>query len=310
MAPRIHVIINPAAGGQSPILNTLNTVFGEAGAEWDVSLTKENGDGRRFAEEAVAAGADIVAAYGGDGTVADVASGLVGSGVPLGILPGGTANVLSGEFRIPQELGAACALLTGTGRIRTVDVGRVNDHYFLLRVGIGFEAAMVAGADRTLKERLGPLAYGLAALQALREPDVSAYRIKLDDNEIECTGLTCIIANSGNLGAPGLSFAPNVKVDDGLLDVIVVRRADLGTLAALIASAAGLDQVDSPEAEQVVDAEEAMQHWQARQITVEAEPPQTVQVDGELIHPTPVSTEVIPQALRVIVPELEEPARG
>src|SRR5258708_35994489 len=98
MYKRIHVIVNPAAGRDVPILGTLNKVFGDAGIDWDIFVTKEAGDARRLAKEAVAAGADAVAVNGGDGTLTEVASGLRGSNVPLAILPGGTPHGVCIEF--------------------------------------------------------------------------------------------------------------------------------------------------------------------------------------------------------------------
>ena len=95
MSKRVQVIINPTAGQDQAILGTLNRVFHDADITWDVSITNKAGDARRFARAAVEAGVDIVAAYGGDGTVMEVATGLIGSTVPLAIFPGGTANVMS-----------------------------------------------------------------------------------------------------------------------------------------------------------------------------------------------------------------------
>ena len=108
---RVHVVINPAAGQDEPILNTLNRVFKEAEIDWDISLTKQAGDARQQAQTAAQSGVDIVAVYGGDGTVAEVASGLLGTSIPLAILPGGTANVLSVELGIPATLALACQLI-------------------------------------------------------------------------------------------------------------------------------------------------------------------------------------------------------
>jgi diacylglycerol kinase (ATP) len=130
----------------------------------------------------------------------EVASGLAGSEVPLAILPGGTANVISVELGIPRELEAACMLLLDKDApTQAVDLGLVGEHYFMLRLGIGFEAEMVAGAERDLKNRLGILAYAVSALKSLRETPVSQYRLELDGEEVECEGISCMIANSGNL---------------------------------------------------------------------------------------------------------------
>src|SRR5919206_2640007 len=111
MSKRVQVIINPTAGQDQPILGVLTRVFHAAGVAWDVSITKKAGDARRFARAAVEAGVDVVAAYGGDGTVMEVASGLIGTTVPLAIFPGGTANVMSMELGISSDLAEASALV-------------------------------------------------------------------------------------------------------------------------------------------------------------------------------------------------------
>src|SRR5215213_10077087 len=111
MYKRVHVIINPASGQDRPVLGTLSRTFQKGGIEWEGYITKKGGDARQFAETALAAGADVVAVYGGDGTVAEVASTLAGTEIPLAILPGGTANVLSVELGIPRKLADACNLL-------------------------------------------------------------------------------------------------------------------------------------------------------------------------------------------------------
>lgn len=292
MYRRVHVIINPAAGQDSPILSVLNRVFHPAGIDWEVFVTKQAGDAHRYARQAVAAGVDAVAVNGGDGTVIEVASALVGTRMPLAILPGGTANVIAAELGIPGDLAEACALANGGGGgIRSIDMGQVGQRYFLIRVGVGFEAEMIAGADRETKQRLGVLAYALSGLQALRQPTVARYRLTLDDQEVETEGITCMIANAGSVGQLGLSVVSGVEVSDGLLDVIVVRKADLASLLAVAASmATGSDDV------------EPLQHWQARQVTIVSDPPQIVQIDGEVDGETPVSARVVPDALHVIVP--------
>ncbi len=294
MYKRIHVIVNPAAGKDTPILGTLNKVFSDAGIDWDVYVTKRQGDAHRFAREAVRAGADAVAVNGGDGTVMEVASGLMNSNVPLAILPGGTANVMSVELAIPSDITEACALLVSdnVATVRPVDMGEVGEHTFMLRVGMGLEAAMVENADRDLKARVGSLAYFLSGLQALNNPQVARYLLTLDGKEIEVEGITCMVANSGNMGTPNLSMAQNIDISDGLLDVLVIRRGDLGALLSLAASVMTGNEPAEP-----------FQHWQARDIRVVAAPIQSVQVDGEILTQTPVEIKVLPHVLKVIVPK-------
>jgi diacylglycerol kinase (ATP) len=305
---RVQVIINPGSGQPMPVLHTLNQVFNEFGYDWDIALTKKAGDGHRLAQEAAAAGYDVVAAYGGDGTVAEVASGLIGTSVPLAILPGGTANVMSVELGIPNDLDGASRLFCGDAcQARWIDMGEINGRPFLLRAGIGFEAAMVQEADREAKNGMGIMAYLFSALSNLRQPQEALYHITIDGESIESKGLTCIIANSMNLGRPGLSLIQGVDVSDGILDVIVVRQADLRSLLAVTANVAGLANL-RPVKEQdrrqeiIEETDKPLQHWQAREIMVESTPLQPVQSDGEMVGETPVHCRVLPRAVQILVP--------
>jgi YegS/Rv2252/BmrU family lipid kinase len=293
---RLHVIINPASGQGRPILNTLNTIFEAVGVEWDVSITHRSGDARRQAGQAAASGVDAVAAYGGDGTVMEVAAGLAGTGIPLAIFPGGTANVLAMELGIPWNLIRAAALVCGeANNLRTVDMGRAGDRAFF-HLGIGLQAEMVKGAPRELKDRIGTLAYVGSALRELRNPTPSRYRLTLDGQQVEMDGVVCTVTNFGSVGLRGVSLGSAIDLSDGLLDVIVVRSADLEFFLSMAGGLiAGANLTD------------ALPHWQAREIAVQADPPQTVSLDGEIIEPTPVSAHIMPKAVRIIVPDTDRP---
>lgn len=286
----VLVIINPASGQDRPMLGIMNRAFHDAGINWDVRITKESGDAQRFAQEAVAAGVDAVGVYGGDGTVMEVAAGLQGSDVPLAIFPGGTANVMSVELGIPNDLTEATALVCGAeSYVRQVDVGRVRDTSFLLRVGIGFEADVIRKTERDAKNRMGTLAYLLTGLQALGDHKMARYHLTLDGQEVEAEGVSLMIANSGNMGVSNLSLAKNIDISDGLLDVVIIRDTDVGSLLQVAASAVGLS--------------DPLPHWQARHIKVEATPRLRVIRDGEPMDDTPVEATVLPRALKVIVPK-------
>jgi diacylglycerol kinase (ATP) len=292
MFKKVHVIVNPASGHPQPILRTLNNVFHPADIDWNVSITRRSGDVRRFARDAATAGVDAVAIYGGDGSVMEAASGLMGSKVPLGILPGGTANCMANELGIPIPLDKACRLINSeSSKVRTVDLGQSGDRYFALRIGAGHSAEEVKGADRNLKDKFGPMAYWISSIKALRQPTISHYLLDLDGEQVESEGLTCLIANSGNLGAPGLSFSSDIDVSDGLLDVLVIRNKDIDSVISLLNSVAG-HQADTL----------SLPHWKAKEVTLVADPPQAVQGDGEIWGETPISARVVPEAVRVIVP--------
>ncbi len=301
---RVHIIVNPASGQDRPVLSILNDVFHPSGIDWDVFVTKEAGDARRYAQAAVEAGVDAVGAYGGDGTVMEVASALIGTPVPLAIFPGGTANVMSVELGIPSDPAEACALVSrGNSAIRAIDVGQVDGYCFLTRIGMGLEANVIEQTGREQKDRMGWLAYTLNTLRELADPKLSHYTLSLDGQVIRTEGLMCTVSNSGVFGThpaipgrPVLSFAPDISVSDGVLDVLVIRRGDLGSLLSVAASMVAGNEKAEP-----------LLHWTAREVSVEADPPQAIQLDGEIIGNTPVRARVWPQALRVIVPATAEP---
>lgn len=297
MKKNVRVILNPSSGSKDPPLRVFNQLFHQTGYDWDMVITKQRCDGTNLAKKAIQDGVDIVAVYGGDGTVMEVAGGLYGSNIPLAILPGGTGNVLSMELGIPHKLESACALITQPekSRLRAIDLGLTDDEKlpaFALRAGVGLEANMLEGADRELKERYGIFAYIMGGIQAIRdEPREARYHLTLDGQSVEKAGLTCLIANAGNFGVSGLTLDPRVKIDDGLLDVFVIRKMDLTGLFSLAASVIGVNE----------ELDKA-QHWQVRSVMIETEPVQSTQADGEMWGKSPVKIEVKQQALQIFVP--------
>lgn len=289
----IHVVANPASGQPEPVLQTLNSVFREAGWDWDISITKQSGDATRLAKRAAQDGADVVAAYGGDGTVMEVAMGLRGGSTPLAILPGGTANLMAVELSIPKDLERAARIASSEeSQVRQVDMGRLGEeHFFLLRVGIGFGARKVQYADREMKDKFGILAYTLAGLKALRDQNKAQFILELDGEVHEVEGLACLIDNAGNMGVSGVAPVRDISVSDGVLDVIIVRSTAFTTLLAA-----------GPKLYEAGALDDLMFHWQARHIRIDTNPVEPVQVDGELAGNTPVEIEVVPQAVAVLVP--------
>ncbi len=289
----VHVIVNPAAGQDRPFLKVMNTLFKEAGLDYELLVTHKRGDATRHAARAVEEGVSMVAVYGGDGTVIETALGLTGSQVPMAILPGGTANMMSKAFNISQNFNEACALMVGEQvNIQQVNMGMINGQAFFQLAGIGLEAKMVEGADRAAKDRLGMLAYGLSGLQALSDAKVSHYHLELDGQAVDVDGVTCIIALVENLGMSSLRRALEVDSHPGKLDVIVLQRADLTSFIAMLPALV----TGSPP------NHESIQHWHACEVKVTADPPQSVQADGELLGDTPVSASIVPRAVNIIVP--------
>jgi diacylglycerol kinase family enzyme len=179
-------------------------------------------------------------------------------------------------------------------RLRSIDLGITNDQKvpaFALRAGVGLEAAMLEGTDRELKEKYGIFAYIMGATQALHNVKQAHYNLILDGEPFECTGITCLIANAGYFGVPGLMLDPNVKIDDGLLDVFVLRKMDLIQLFSLAATIVGGNEV-----------KDKALHWQVESVSIEADPVQATQADGEMWGESPLEIKVSKDALQVLVP--------
>jgi len=287
----LHVIANPAAGTPRPVRDTLRAVLDRGGVPWSLAVSRGPGDGRRLAEKALAAGADVIAVYGGDGTVADVASGLAGSTIPLAILPGGTANILAAELGLPRRLPDAARLIYDPDHaLRALDRGQAGERSFLIRASAGFEAAIIENTAPEYKHVLGPFGYGIGAIRALRPRFGARFRLTLDGAPVDVSGFNVWIANAGSIGRLGLVFSPHVRPDDGLLDVIALHFAP-SSMLALAASAVRWEA-----------GAQALRHWQAREVRSEADPPQPVHLDGEPVGQTPLRVTVQPGAVRVIVP--------
>lgn len=293
MTRKIHVVINPGSGQPRPILHTLNQVFRPAGIDWDVQITKAQGDACKSAQEAADAGVDLVAVFGGDGTVMEVARGVKDTQVPMAILPGGTANLMSVELGIPRNLTEAVEIAANpASAVKSVDIGKIGDAYFLLRVGMGVAAQKVELADRELKDRFGIMAYSIAALKAMKDAEKVKYKFTLDGEEYEEMGISCLVDNAGNFGVSGFRASKQVSVFDGLFDVFLIRDKSFQTFISI-----GKTVATS------VASSEAVQHWQANEIEISADPPQHIQVDGEIGWETPVKIKVKPGAVKILTKE-------
>jgi len=293
----VRVIINPAAGRGESVLPVINLSMKEAGIKWHASVTHEAGEAIKFAKAAVKERVDALAVYGGDGTLMEAISGLIGSKIPLAILPGGSANIMAKELGIPQDLKEACALMSQVPfTTKTIDIGQFSGHYFILGVSLGFGADLIEGADRETKNRIGFFAYFLSAAAALRKTKKAVYHLEIDGQKHEVQGLTCIVTNTGNLGFSDISYDKHIDVSDGLLDVIVVREANLSLLKLM---AVTLLRRERPENLELVE------HWQGKDVSVSSSPRQTIQYDGEVLEDMPLHIKIIPQAIRVLVPKEE-----
>ena len=287
--PFIHIVINPASGKNQPMLNIINDVCRRHGVQWDATVTHKFGDATAQAQAAIAAGVDLVAGYGGDGTQHEIANAILNSPrkIPMAILPGGTGNGFCRENNVPEELEAAVELMCTSPNLRHVDAVRLGDGYFIQRLYTGVEPEQQT--SRELKDRYGVLAYAITVRQQAKEMVEAHYHLTIDGQVIKARGTRCYIVNSGMTGK-GLTLDKEFSVTDGLLDVFLLNR----DLAHVEAIAERFLHVNTPKS--------GLHYWRGRQISIESDPDRPVWADGEYIGRTPVEATVLPGALAVVVP--------
>jgi YegS/Rv2252/BmrU family lipid kinase len=226
---RVFFILNPVSGTSTAdaVRRALERhfVIGETFCEIHETSPDDRPD--ELAREARERGFDLVVAAGGDGTVSAAASGLVDSETPLGIIPLGTANVLARELGIPVDLEAACRLLAGAHGIKHVDAMRVGDHYYLTQVGVGLDALMIRDTKREAKRRFGRIAYLWTASTRLLGFQPRKFYLAVDGRKCRHRALQVLVANGGILGQPPFRWGPDIRPDDGRLDVCIIRARNL-----------------------------------------------------------------------------------
>jgi diacylglycerol kinase (ATP) len=230
---RAAIVYNPIKGNQKRLKKAVKAA--EEAAGWPKSIWLETSiedSGQLVTREALAQGASVVLAAGGDGTVRAVAEALRDSGIPIGLIPVGTGNLLARNLGLTLTNIEEAALTAFTGISRTIDVGVVEitradgdreEHTFLVMAGVGLDAKMIALTNPKLKKAVGWLAYIDGIGRALPELKPIKLRFSRDGSpERSSSAHTVIIGNCGLL--PGnLLLMPDAKPDDGLLDIAVLR---------------------------------------------------------------------------------------
>jgi lipid kinase YegS len=263
----------------------------EIGHHIEVRVTLEKGDARRFVSEA--GQVDLVIAAGGDGTLNEVVHGLMDLPINarpiLGVVPLGTANDFASGCNIPRDPEMALTLCMEAPAV-AIDVGKANERWFLNAASAGFGAQVTATTSPDLKRVLGSAAY--TVMGAILAINIHQYhgRVSLPDREITGSGPVAIIGNGRQTGG-GVQVAPRAFIDDGLLDVLVIRQIPA---TALLAAARELQQL-SPDGEYI-------SYWQTPWAEVHSEEMIPVNLDGEPTEFSSVRYEAVSKAIRVIVP--------
>ena len=293
MAPlRATLIWNPTAGlgRRRRLPERVQRYLGDWATLTCVRTTEARGDSERFAHAIDARETDLLLIAGGDGTVNRTINGLTAD-VAVGILPTGTANVLALELRLPVFTVRAMVTALRRAEERRIDVGVCNGRKFLAMASAGFDAAVVREIGRTEKEILGPTAFALHAMGALPGTEAADWRIVHDGEVLETRAMMVLASNAARYGGP-LRLSPGASLDDGWLDASVFRAA---TGAELVAQTLAI-LTRRPE------VEEGLLCFRCQSLTLEATPPQPIQVDGESFGTTPARIAVLPRALRVLAP--------
>lgn len=297
--PRVLLITNPAAARtRASAVDVLMGAFATAGWKAEVTATGGPGDARRLAAEGVAGGAEIVAVFGGDGTTMQAAAALVGTDVALGVIPGGTGNLLAGNLRIPSAPARAVRALV-TARPKLFDLGRMQradgEHYFAVACGAGYDARVMAETLAEHKRRWGMAAYVATTLRLIREIRSTDHIITIDGVVYDANAAMVLVANCGEVFPPYVRLGAGIRPDDGLLDVIVVRANGFGQSVRAVWDLLRM----APEVEGM---DTFVGYARGREVRVESQPVQPVQLDGEGGGETPFTATVVPQAIRIMVP--------
>ena len=274
-------------------------------AGWDQPLwveTTAEDPGTGQARQAVEDGANLICPLGGDGTVRAVAAALVGTDTPIGLLPGGTGNLLARNLSLPIDSLDDALKVALTGQNKRVDVGRLTvdksgeherpeEYVFLIMAGIGFDARIMADAPEGLKNKVGPLAYTFSGVKNLRGPQFRI-RVKIDQKpELNRRARSVLIGNCGKLTG-GLVLMPEAEIDDGWLDAVILSPT------GIVGWVAVAGRVISKRRK----GHERVDHHRMKSVSIRCDRPEEVQIDGDTIgQARALSAKIDPLALVVRV---------
>lgn len=288
---RSVLIYNPRSGRQRAVnlLPGVLSILRSGGFDVEPCPTTGSGDAARLAREAVAAEAEVAFAMGGDGTLREVAAGLLGSDVALGPLPTGTTNVLALALGLPRQAEAAARVLPACP-VRDVDVGLVGEEPFLMLASCGIDAAIMHGQDGELKRRFGKAAIGWLAIEQLRSYSFSPFGLRLGERQV---GIEFFAVCNIPYYAGAFRLAPDADPHDGLLDLLLFHGHGRGGALGFFRDLFLGRHLRRPDVEtqkmQEVELRSPEKVW--------------VQVDGDVVLVnTPVRIGLAPQRLKVLSP--------
>lgn len=289
---RVAVVFNPTKALRRELAAAMRAALPDAAVTWYETSLQDPGDGA--ARAALAAGCDVVVAAGGDGTVRAVAQALAGSSTPMAIVPRGTGNLFARNIGVPLGDAKAALARIVAAQPRPMDVGRVAvtdppgipERVFIVMVGFGLDAHMLAETDEQLKSWAGWLAYVEAIGRALSASALLTATVAVDDGaprEVEAH--TLMVGNCGTLQA-GVQLLPDAAPDDGALDMLVASSQGpmqwLDTVKSVMWDNGFLRLFDR---DRKAISSGTVGHRQLRSITVTLPEPRAFEIDGEEVGP-------------------------
>ena len=288
---KIRFVYNPRSGLIHPaglVKRLIKHYFPINLCSYDFRETEERGHGIALAREAVEDGFDMVIAIGGDGTINEVASGLVNSDAILGMIPIGSGNGLARSLGIPLLLRRAIQTVT-YGKIRYIDVGKIEERYFFATAGLGFDAVVGKRFEET--KLRGPAPYYFFGVQEFFRYHAPKYEIKFEGRKIYKQALIVAVANTKQYGNNAI-IAPGAEPDDGLLDLAIIEDVNLATTLFYLPSLFTGNIEKTP----------VYEIYRSTKFDIYREFPAPYTLDGEVYHgDRHLSISMIPKGLKVIV---------
>jgi YegS/Rv2252/BmrU family lipid kinase len=265
--------------------------FQDAGVDVHEVLTSHPGHARDVIQARTEAW-DAVFVLGGDGSVMEVVGALAHSGVPVGVLPGGTGNLVAGVLGVPRNTERAVRALLAGDR-RSLDLGRLPDgKYFTFAAGVGVDVAMVERTTHGEKRVLGKLSYAFTATRAAFRRDAVNLTVDVDGQVIQARVILAMVANAGTIFGGWFSLGPDVRPDDGELDLLLFKLQRRRTVVSVMWRLLRGDFRPHP----------GMQFVRGKRFQLTSDPVVPVQADGDIVGMTPLEISVVPSAAVFLVP--------
>lgn len=244
---------------------------------------------------AINEGADLFIAAGGDGTVSLVANPLVGTEKPLGILPIGTGNLLAKELKIPRHIEDALNLISGnSSRMFSLDTFTLDDHNYVLNVSAGVTPKVMEKTQSEEKQRLGVFAYLIHFFEQLFGLKLERFDVEYDHVRESYIASEVLITNGRLMGVENLEWSDDITLNDGMLDIFIIRAANIIDILSFVFSAFTKQKRKNPIVKSIRFREYCR---------IETQTPLKVQADGDPVGKTPIEIHVKPHALTIIVPD-------